>query len=127
MEKQHDLENIKTENSKEEKIPIVINATKRDISSNAQSGTQGDIIQHDSDRMFLLSLLPYFRKVGDQRKQKLNSSCEKASVDISMRWLPFQEEIRNILNYDFQPKNLKQKLVALSYATKTCEKCKQIS
>uniref|UniRef100_A0A1B0G5Z5 Uncharacterized protein n=1 Tax=Glossina morsitans morsitans TaxID=37546 RepID=A0A1B0G5Z5_GLOMM len=48
MEMQDDLEKIKTENSKDGKIPIVINATKRDISSNAESGSQGGIIGHDS-------------------------------------------------------------------------------
>uniref|UniRef100_A0A1A9URF2 BESS domain-containing protein n=1 Tax=Glossina austeni TaxID=7395 RepID=A0A1A9URF2_GLOAU len=56
--------------SKYEKIPIVINATKRDISSNAESGTQGGVLEQDSDRMFLLSLLPHWRKTN--YKQRTN-------------------------------------------------------
>uniref|UniRef100_A0A1A9ZP25 BESS domain-containing protein n=1 Tax=Glossina pallidipes TaxID=7398 RepID=A0A1A9ZP25_GLOPL len=43
-EQQHNLEKIKSENSKDEKIPIVDNATKRGISSNAESGTQGTYV-----------------------------------------------------------------------------------
>uniref|UniRef100_A0A1B0BQ91 Uncharacterized protein n=1 Tax=Glossina palpalis gambiensis TaxID=67801 RepID=A0A1B0BQ91_9MUSC len=71
MEKQHQLEKMKTENSINEKIPIVINATKRDISSSEESGTQDDVLEHDSDRMFLLNLSLYLHKVGDQEKQKV--------------------------------------------------------
>uniref|UniRef100_A0A1B0BE66 MADF domain-containing protein n=1 Tax=Glossina palpalis gambiensis TaxID=67801 RepID=A0A1B0BE66_9MUSC len=81
MEKPHDLEKIKVENSKDEKIPTAINATKRDISSNAESGTQGDILEHDSDRMFLLSLLPYLRKVGDQRKLKVRQKLQNVLIE----------------------------------------------
>ncbi|KAI9582163.1 hypothetical protein GQX74_011658 [Glossina fuscipes] len=70
MEKQHQLEKMTTENSINEKIPIVINATKRDISSSEENGTQDDVLEHDSDRMFLLNLSLYLHKVGDQEKQK---------------------------------------------------------
>uniref|UniRef100_A0A1A9ZZD0 Uncharacterized protein n=1 Tax=Glossina pallidipes TaxID=7398 RepID=A0A1A9ZZD0_GLOPL len=71
MEKQHELEKIKIETSKDEKIAIVITATKRNVSQIAESGTRNDILEHESDHMFLLSLLPYLRKGGDQRKQKV--------------------------------------------------------
>uniref|UniRef100_A0A1B0BKT6 BESS domain-containing protein n=1 Tax=Glossina palpalis gambiensis TaxID=67801 RepID=A0A1B0BKT6_9MUSC len=65
MQRQHELEKMTTENSKDVKIPIVINATN-EIRSSKESGTQDDILEHDSDRKFLLSLLLYLRKVGKQ-------------------------------------------------------------
>ncbi|KAI9576918.1 hypothetical protein GQX74_011341 [Glossina fuscipes] len=65
MQRQHELEKMTTENSKDAKIPIVINATN-EIRSSKESGTQDDILEHDSDRMFLSSLLLYLRKVGKQ-------------------------------------------------------------
>uniref|UniRef100_A0A1A9X3T1 BESS domain-containing protein n=1 Tax=Glossina brevipalpis TaxID=37001 RepID=A0A1A9X3T1_9MUSC len=80
MEKQHNnLEKTKNENSKDEKTPTI--TTKRDMSSNTDNGTQEDILEHDSDRMFLLSLLPYLRKVGDQRKLKVRQKLQNVLIE----------------------------------------------
>lgn len=70
-------EDKKTENSEDEKTPIIINATKHDISSNAETGAQGGIIEQNSDRMFLLRVLPHWRK--SYKLEKIQSIIENWS------------------------------------------------